>query len=125
MSDIVLSSATRTSLLAAQDTANLLATTQQRLATGKKVNTALDNPVNFFTAAGLDSRASDISNVLDSISNGIQVIQAANTGITSLQKLVDSAKSVANQALQTPIGYSQKSSITTTITGATAADLRG
>ena len=125
MSGIVLSAATRSNLMAAQDTASLLATTQTRLATGKKVNSALDSPVNFFTASGLDARASDISNVLDSISNGVQVLQAANTGITSLQKLIDSAKSVANQALQTSIGYSTKSNISTTITGATSSDLRG
>jgi hypothetical protein len=125
MSGIVLSAATRQSLLAAQDTAQLLSTTQNRLASGKKVNSALDNPNSFFTAAGLDNRANDISNVLDSISNGVQVIQSANTGITSLQKLVDSAKSVANQALQTSIGYSQKSSVSTTVTGASASDLRG
>ena len=74
--------------------------------TGKKVNTALDNPTNFFTAQGLDNRASDINNLLDGIGNGVQVLQAANTGITSLQKLVDTAKSVANQALQTQVGYS-------------------
>ncbi len=87
-------------------------TTQGRLASGKKVNTALDNPTNFFTAAGLDARASDISNLLDSIGNGVQVLQAANTGITSLQKLVDSAKSVASQALQTTVGYSTRGNIT-------------
>src|SRR5207244_9507621 len=77
-----------------------------------KVNTALDNPTNYFTASSLDSRASDISNLLDGVSNGVQVLQAANTGITSLQKLVDSAKSVANQALQTPVGYSTRANIT-------------
>jgi flagellin-like hook-associated protein FlgL len=103
MSGIVLSSATRSSLLAAQDTAALLSQTQNRLATGKKVNSALDNPTNFFTAAGLDSRAGDLSNLLDSISNGIQTINAASTGITNIQKLVDSAKSTANQALSTQI----------------------
>ncbi|GJD88643.1 hypothetical protein BHAOGJBA_2163 [Methylobacterium hispanicum] len=125
MSSITLSSATRQNLLVAQDTASLLSTTQNRLATGKKVNTALDSPSSFFTAQGLDNRAGDLSNILDSISNGVQVIQAANTGITSLQKLVDNAKSVANQALQATIGYSTKSNVSTTITGATAADLRG
>ena len=126
MSGIVLSASVRQNLLSLQSTADLLATTQNRLATGKKVNTALDNPTNFFTAAALDNRASDINNLLDSIGNGVQVLQAANTGITSLQKLVDSAKSVANQALQAAVGYSTKSSITTTaITGATADDLRG
>ena len=126
MSGIVLSSSVRQNLLSLQSTADLLATTQNRLSTGKKVNTALDNPTNFFTAQSLDNRASDINNLLDGIGNGVQVLQAANTGITSLQKLVDSAKSVANQALQAAVGYSQKSQVTTaTITGATAADIRG
>ena len=95
-----------------QSTAELLATTQIRLSTGKKVNTALDDPTNFFTAQGLDSRASDISNLLDGMSNGVQVLQAANTGITSLQKLVDTAKSIATQVLQAPVGYSVKASAT-------------
>jgi flagellin-like hook-associated protein FlgL len=126
MSGIVLSASVRQNLLSLQSTAELLSTTQNRLATGKKVNTALDNPTNFFTAASLDNRASDINNLLDGIGNGVQVLQAANTGITSLQKLVDSAKSVANQALQAAVGYTAKSSITTAaITGATASDLRG
>ncbi|HEX7881909.1 MAG TPA: flagellin [Afipia sp.] len=126
MSGIVLSSSVRQNLLSLQSTADLLSTTQTRLATGKKVNTALDNPTNFFTAAGLDSRASDINNLLDGIGNGVQVLQAANTGITSLQKLVDTAKSIANQALQTTVGYSSKSAVTTTaVAGASVDDLRG
>jgi len=112
MSGIVLSSAVRQNLLSLQSTAELLSTTQNRLASGKKVNTALDNPTNFFTAQGLDNRASDINNLLDSIGNGVQVLQAANTGLTSLQKLVDTAKSIANQVLQTTTGYSVKSSAT-------------
>src|SRR3981189_1422998 len=108
MSGIVLSASVRQNLLSLQSTADLLATTQNRLATGKKVNTALDNPTNFFTAQSLDSRAGDINNLLDGIGNGVQVLQAANTGITSLQKLVDTAKSIANQVLQTTVGYSTK-----------------
>jgi flagellin len=131
MSGIVLSAAVRQNLLSLQDTASLLSTTQNRLATGNKVNSALDNPTNFFTAQGLNNRASDINNLLDSIGNGVQVLQAANTGITSLQKLVDTAKSIANQVLQAPTGYSVKSSATSLApTGAgvlavagTAADL--
>jgi flagellin len=125
MSGIVLSASVRQNLLSLQSTADLLATTQDRLSTGKKVNSALDNPTNFFTAESLDNRASDISNLLDGIGNGVQVLQAANTGITSLQSLIDSAKSIANQALQTTVGYSTKSNVATTISGATAADLRG
>src|SRR6202521_5964231 len=125
MSGIVLSASVRQNLLSLQSTADLLSATQNRLASGKKVNTALDNPTNFFTAAGLDSRASDINNLLDGIGNGVQILQAANTGISSLQKLVDTAKSLANQALQTPVGYSTKSNVSTTIAGATPDDLRG
>src|SRR6202165_5410869 len=113
MSGIVLSASVRQNLLSLQSTADLLATTQNRLSTGKKVNTALDNPTNFFTAQGLDNRASDINNLLDGIGNGVQVLQAANTGLTSLQKLVDTAKSIANQVLQAPTGYSVKASATT------------
>ena len=107
---VVLSASVRQNLLSLQSTAELLATTQNRLSSGKKVNTALDNPTNYFTAAGLDNRASDINNLLDGIGNGVQVLQAANTGLTSLQKLVDTAKSIANQVLQTTAGYSPKSS---------------
>ncbi len=125
MSGIVLSNAVRQNLSSLQATADLLATTQSRLSSGKKVNTALDNPTNFFTAASLDSRASDINNLLDGIGNGVQILQAANTGITSLNKLVDSAKSIANQALQTVAGYATKSNVSATISGATADDLRG
>src|SRR5712672_2221460 len=131
MSGIVLSASVRQNLLSPQSPAALLAATQNRLSTGKKVNTALDNPTNYFTAAGLDNRANDINNLLDSIGNGVQVLQAANTGLTSLQKLVDTAKSIANQVLQAPAGYSVKASATTAApTGAgplsvpgTAADL--
>jgi flagellin len=124
MSGIVLSASVRQNLLSLQSTASLLATTQNDLATGKKVNSALDNPTNFFTAQGLDNRASDIGNLLDSIGNGVQVLQAANTGITSLQKLVDSAKSIANQVLQTPTGYSTLASATATVGAVgTATDL--
>src|SRR5216684_8256690 len=114
MSGIVLSASVRQNLLSLQSTAELLATTQNRLATGNKVNSALDNPTNFFTAQGLNNRASDINNLLDSIGNGVQVLQAANTGITSLQKLVDTAKSIANQVLQAPTGYAPKSTVSST-----------
>ncbi len=123
LSNITLTAAVRQNLLSLQGTAELLATTQGRLATGKKVNSALDNPTNFFTAAGLDARASDISNLLDSIGNGVQVLQAANTGITSLSKLVDTAKSIANQVLQQPSGYSARSTITSSVLAGTAANL--
>jgi flagellin len=126
MSGIVLSASVRQNLLSLQSTAQLLATTQNALATGNKVNTALDNPTEFFTAQGLNNRASDISNLLDGIGNGVQVLQAANTGITSLQGLIASAQSIANQVLQAPTGYTTKSNVTAAaIPGANANNLLG
>src|SRR5258707_4725487 len=113
MSGIVLSASVRQNLLSLQSTAELLATTQNRLSTGKKVNTALDNPTNYFTAAGLDNRANDISHLLDGIGNGVQGLQSANTGLTSLQKLVHTPKSIPNPVVQLPAGHSGKASATT------------
>jgi flagellin len=101
MADIVLTAGVRANLLQLQKTTDLITTTQSRLATGKRVNTALDNPVNFFTAQGLSNRASDLSNLLDSMSTAINTIQAANNGITSITKLVQSAQALASQAQQT------------------------
>jgi flagellin-like hook-associated protein FlgL len=125
MSGIVLSASVRQNLLSLQSTASLLATTQNDLATGNKINSALDNPTDYFTAQSLNNRASDINNLLDGIGNGVQVLQAANTGLTSLQSLVASAQSIATQALQTTVGYSTLSNVSTTIAGATASNLLG
>ncbi|MHC1998846.1 flagellin N-terminal helical domain-containing protein (plasmid) [Methylobacterium sp. CM6241] len=98
-SGITLTAATRQNLLSLQGTADLLTQTQNRLSTGKKVNSALDDPTSFFTSQSLTGRSGDLGSLLNGISNGVQTIQAANQGITSIQKLVDSAKSTANQAL--------------------------
>ncbi|CAA2143940.1 flagellin [Methylobacterium bullatum] len=119
--DVTLSAATRQNLLSLQDTSALTAITQNRLATGKKVSSALDNPVNFFTAQALNSRSGDLGGLLDGISNGIQTIQAANKGITSIQKLVDQAKSLTSQALATQINTSGTASTAFAGTGGTAA----
>jgi flagellin len=101
MSDIVLSAGVRANLLNLQQTSQLITQTQNRLATGKKVNSALDNANAFFTAQGLDNRASDLSNLLDNMSTAINTIDAANNGITSITKLVQSAQSLVSQAQQT------------------------
>src|SRR5262245_16354937 len=99
--EIVLSSGVRQNLLQLQKTADLITATQTKLATGKRVNTALDNPINFFTAQGLQNRAGDLSNLLDSMATGVNTIQAANNGINAITKLVQSAQSLAGQAQQT------------------------
>jgi len=103
MSDgIVLSAGVRANLLSIQQANDLLTVTQQRLSTGKKVNTALDNPISFFTAQSLSSRANSLSDLLDLISNGVQTIQAANNGITAITKLVQNAQALAQQAQLSP-----------------------
>jgi flagellin-like hook-associated protein FlgL len=101
-SNITLSASVRKNLLALQSTADLASLTQNRLATGKKVNSALDNPGNFFTSQSLNNRAGDLNSLLDSIGQAQQTLKAADEGITSLTKLVESAKSIAKQARQAP-----------------------
>jgi flagellin-like hook-associated protein FlgL len=131
MSTIALSQAVRSNLLSLQNTASLLDTTQTRLATGNKVNSALDNPTSYFTASSLNSRASDLGNLLDSVSNAVQTIQAANDGITSITKLVDSAKATANQAQQlaatvdTPAAAAVSTGTTASLTGASLISAAG
>ena len=98
MSDISLTASMRSNLLSLQNTQSLMDTTQERLSTGKKVNSALDNPSSFYTAQSLTNRASDLSSLLDSMGQGIQTIKAANEGIESITEFVQQAKSVANQA---------------------------
>jgi flagellin len=100
MSNITLSVGVRQSLSAIQSTASAQQAQQLKLATGKRVNSAIDNPVNFFTASGLSNRARDLSSLLDSIGQATKVIEAADKGIKALTKLVESAQGSARQALQ-------------------------
>ena len=99
-SNITLSAGVRQNLLSLQKTADLMATTQNRLATGKKVNSALDNPTNFFTSTSLQARASDLGNLLDSMSNGIKTLEAADNGISAITRTVESMQSTVRQARQ-------------------------
>jgi flagellin-like hook-associated protein FlgL len=99
-----------------------MAQTQNRLATGKKVNNALDNPISYFTSQSLGNRASDLSALLDSISNATQTLNAANNGLTSLTKLVQSAQAIAQQALQSA---STTAKVTGSVSGQTAATVTG
>ncbi|MFN3132955.1 MULTISPECIES: flagellin [unclassified Roseibium] len=108
MPDIVLSSAVRDNLLSLKKTAAFQETTQNRLATGLKVNSALDNPNSYFTAQSLNDRANDLSNLLDNMGQAVQTLRAADDGITSITKLVESAKAIANQALQTSSEYERR-----------------
>ncbi len=118
MADIILSKSVRANLSALQSTANLISQTQNRLATGKRVNSALDNPLNFFTSQSLNSRAGDLNALLDSVSNAVQTLQAADNGITSLTKLVQSAQAIAQQAQQSAATTAK---YTGTVSGLTSA----
>jgi flagellin len=101
MSGIVLSAGVRSNLLNLQQTQDFINLTQVRLSTGKRVNTALDNPTNFFTAQSLSNRSNDLGGLLDSMGNAIKTLQAADNGITAITKLVQSAQALARQAQQT------------------------
>src|SRR5919198_831423 len=117
MAEIVLSAAVRSNLLALQQTSDLISVTQTRLATGKKVNTALDNPTNFFTASSLNNRASDLGGLLDSVSNALKTIEAANNGITSLTNLVSTAQAILRQAQQSAQTTAKSTGTVTGLTG--------
>lgn len=88
----------RSNLLSLQNTQSLMDTTQERLSTGKKVNSAIDNPSSYYTAQSLSNRASDLSALLDSMGQGIQTIKAADEAITSITKFAEQAKALANTA---------------------------
>ncbi|MGE0564162.1 MAG: flagellin [Pseudolabrys sp.] len=103
-SNVTLSAGVRQNLLSLQETSSLIAAVQNRLATGKAVNSALDNPGSFFTSQSLQNRASDLNGLLDAIGQAQQTLKAADQGITSIAKLVESAKSVAKQAQQASLG---------------------
>lgn len=98
MSTISLSSGVRAALGSLSSVKADAGQAQYRLSTGKKVNSAVDDPVNFFTAAGLNDRAGQLTKNLDGISNGIQTITAASQGIDSITKLVSSLQSTIKQA---------------------------
>ncbi len=103
LNDISLTAGMRNNLLALQNTSTLLNRTQERLSTGKKVNSALDNPTNFFAAQVNNNRASDLSSRKDGMSEAVQTIKAADNGITSITSLIEAAKGIANAAVASTV----------------------
>ena len=98
MSDISLTASMRSNLLSLQSTQSLMDMTQERLSTGKKVNSAIDNPSSYYTAQSLNNRASDLEALLDSMGQGIQTIKAANEAIETITSFAEQAKAIANSA---------------------------
>lgn len=132
-SDVVLSAALRNNLLSLQSTQKGIDATQLKLSTGRKVNSALDNPQSFFASQALTNRANDLTRLLDGIGQSIQVIKAADNGITALTKLVEQAQSIAQSAQDVISGAESEAKIVgdkdlrnvnalTTIPGLTAGD---
>lgn len=98
MADIALSGAMRANLFSLQSTTSLLESTQFKLSTGRKINSALDGAQSFFAAQSLNNRASDLSMLLDAMGQSIQTIKKADTAVSSLTQLLDQASALATEA---------------------------
>jgi len=101
VSDISLTAGMRTNLMNLQNTSTLLNRTQQRLSSGKQLNTALDNQTNFFAAQNATQRASDLNDRKDGMAEAVQTVSATNAGITAITGLINAAKGIAQSALST------------------------
>jgi flagellin-like hook-associated protein FlgL len=124
MSSITLSTNVQKNLIALQGTADLLAQTQSRLATGKKVNSALDNPAAYFTAQGLTQKSSKLMTLMDNVDKNVQSLRTADEGMKSIGKLIESAKAAATQASASTSAVTERSKVESgAITGMTASDL--
>jgi flagellin-like hook-associated protein FlgL len=98
INDISLTAGMRANLISLQGTVDLLNRTQERLSTGKKVNSALDDPTAFFASQALLSRSSDLSVLKDGMGQAIQTIKAANAGISGITALIQAAKGLTQSA---------------------------
>ncbi|MEO0635945.1 MAG: flagellin [Pseudomonadota bacterium] len=105
MANVYLSAGVRSNLLTMQGIAKDMQTVENRLATGLKVNTALDDPANYFTSQGLEMRAADLDNILDDMGQAIQVMKAADSAITTITNMIETVKAKANQAIQSNDGF--------------------
>ncbi len=122
MADISLSKAVRSNLLSLKGTADMMASTQNRLSTGNKVNSALDNPSSWFTAQGLSNRASDLGSLLDSMANGVKTLEAADNGLTAMTKTLESMQSTLRQARQDKSFQTTSMSVDSATVGTSAAE---
>jgi len=130
LNDVSLTAGMRSNLLSLQNTVKLLDRTQERLSTGKKVNTAIDNPVSYFAAQSLNSRASVIDSLKDSMGQAVQTVKAADKGITAITAMIEQAKGIAQEALSvepttTPATFTDTASITESAGAYTASIVVG
>jgi len=102
MSDVTLAASTRTNLLSLQRTSNLIGRTQERLASGQKVNSAIDDALAFFKARNLNARAGDLASIKDEIAVGISVVRASIQGLEAIESVLKQAKALAQSAVASP-----------------------
>ena len=122
MSGISLTASMRSNLLSLQTISKQVDSTQNKLSTGKKVNSAIDNPSSYYTARSLTNRANDLDGLLDSMGQAVSTIKAATEALESAADFLEQAKAVATQALETmseiyipqPSGISDDASIRNT-----------
>lgn len=114
----ILSAQSRASLRALQDISALMALSQSRIATGNRVNSPLDNPLNYFTASALNTRAGQLNELVDKGTSAIKTLEAANTGIDAITALVKSAQTAANDAL---LSTQTNAKVTGTVAGLTGS----
>ena len=101
MGGISLTASMRSNLLSLQNISGQVDSTQNKLSTGKKVNSAIDNPSSYYTALSLNNRADDLNALLDSMGQAVSTIKATTTALESATEFLEQAKAVANQALET------------------------
>ena len=115
MSDTVISASMRANLLSLQRTTSQMDKTQINLSTGKKVNSAVDDPVSFFTAKSLTNRANDLNKLLDAMGQSMSSLKQASTGIESITKLVEQATAIAGQARDALAAGTQEAKVEGTV----------
>ncbi len=120
MSSVILSSSIRSSLYSLQQTNDLLTTTQNRLATGKKVNSANDNASVFFAASALSDRATDLNRVFDGVVAAGKILSSSNESLSSIRNLVQSAQATANSALASASTTAKRTGTVSGLTGASS-----
>jgi len=101
MADVTLSASARSNLLALSNVSDLLGRTQNRLATGKKVNSAADNASAYFSSQGFLQRASDFTTVKEGLGTALQTLNAASNAIDAITKVVQQAQGLTVQAQNT------------------------
>ena len=117
--NVVLSTGVRANLLALQQTTDLITTTQTRLATGKKVNSALDNATNFFMANSFQTSVTNLNTLLDQMNLAQRTLDQANNGITEITNLLGTAKGTLSQALAASPSTALLTGTAANLTGAT------